>query len=56
MAKKTYRVKGKVKFHGTKPGDTFTAELNEAAEKRAIARGSISVVQKKDSDGESQSK
>jgi hypothetical protein len=37
----TYNVTGPTNFRGHKPGETFDAELSEAEEARAIARGSI---------------
>lgn len=38
-----YEVSGSRSFHGHEPGETFEADLSEAKEARAIARGSITV-------------
>lgn len=45
MSKKTYEVVAG-KFGGHAAGETFEAELDEAQEKRAVARGSLKVVTK----------
>jgi hypothetical protein len=45
--KKTYRVTGSTTYAGYPPGSTFEAELDEGAERRALARGSIKVVVKR---------
>lgn len=41
-----YRVKAGVAYRGYKPGETFEAVLDEAAERRALARGSIEIVRR----------
>lgn len=40
-----YRVSGRQKFLGYAPGETFVAELDSGVEERAIARGSIEIVE-----------
>lgn len=40
---KTYIVTGDRSYRETAPGDTFTANLSEAEEARAVSRGSIQV-------------
>lgn len=40
----TYRVCGKRRFLGYEPGETFVADLEYGLEARAIARGSIEIV------------
>jgi len=47
-----YRVKGSHRFLGHEPGEEFEADLDEGQEKRAVARGSISRVNKKSADAE----
>lgn len=41
MSKKTYTVTAATGYAGHAEGDTFEAELDEQAERRAIERGSI---------------
>ena len=43
----SYRVTGATPFHGHLPGEEFTADLDEAQERRAVERGSIEKVGKK---------
>jgi len=50
MAVTTYKVTGPTPFQGHKPGETFDADLDENAERRAIARGSIKKTPKKKED------
>lgn len=50
MANKTYEVVGSTAYRGTAPGDSFSASLSEAEERRAIERGAIKE-KKKSSNG-----
>jgi hypothetical protein len=43
----TYKVTGSTAYQGHPPGEEFTAELDEAAERRALERGSIEIVKKR---------
>jgi len=43
---KTYRVTAATGYHGHQLGDEFDADLDEAAERRALERGSIEIVKK----------
>lgn len=45
----TYKVTGSLSYLGHAPGETFEAELEERAERRAVDRGAIRVV-KRDGD------
>ncbi len=47
MTKTTYQVVAATGYRGHKAGEEFSADLTEAQEKRAIARGSIRPVPKK---------
>jgi len=40
--KTTYKVTGQLSYRGHQPGEVFEDELDEKAERRAIARGAIS--------------
>lgn len=42
-----YKVTGPVAYAGHPPGEEFEDDLDEAAERRAVARGSIRVVRRK---------
>lgn len=48
----TYRVVGPAAFRGHQAGEKFDAELDPEQEKRALARGSIKVVNRKPKDQE----
>jgi len=50
----TYKVTGPTAFQGHKPGEQFDADLDENAERRAIARGSIkkTTAKKKEDDSD----
>lgn len=37
----TYKVTGPTAYKGYRPGETFEADLDPAAERRAVERGSI---------------
>lgn len=41
-----YRVTGPFAFRGYKPGETFTAVLEPAVERRAFLRGSIELLER----------
>jgi hypothetical protein len=43
----TYEVTGSTAYRGHAPGETFDADLDDAAERRALERGSIRVVRKR---------
>jgi len=47
--KTTYKVTGTTSFAGHRPGEVFDAELDEQAEKRAVARAAIRVLKRPDS-------
>lgn len=42
-----YRVVGKHAYREHPPGETFEAELDPAAEKRALARGDIALLERR---------
>ena len=46
---KEYEVTGPVAFQGNEPGSKFKEKLSPATEKRAIARGAITVVKQSQS-------
>jgi hypothetical protein len=53
--KTKYKVTGPTAYQGHQPGETFEADLDEAAERRALERGSIKkVTAKKEGDGDAE--
>jgi hypothetical protein len=40
----SYRVKGPLSYRGHQPGEVFQARLNSDAERRAVGRGSIEIL------------
>ena len=50
--KTTYKVVGALPYMGHPPGEVFEAELDEAAERRAIARGALKKTKEKPSEEE----
>jgi len=51
----TYRVAGPAAFMGHKTGEKFDADLDPEQEKRALARGSIKIVNRKPKDEKEES-
>lgn len=51
VEKKTYKVTGPSSFRGHAPGEEFEAGLLPDQERRAIERGSIRVVNKRETKG-----
>lgn len=50
MTKTTYKVTGATNYGGYEPGEEFEAELDPAAERRAVERGSLRVVKRPDTE------
>lgn len=46
MSGGVYKVTGRLAFRGHKPGETFTAVLEPVAERRAVLRGNIELLER----------